>query len=85
MSVKIHLMLNSKMLIDAHGDQIAATSLLEASNLVVLKVVTLCIFLVSSRTIICIAYSEMLNHVLVIRIHLLFILMQIWEFTGKDF
>ncbi|KAG5049545.1 hypothetical protein JHK85_010648 [Glycine max] len=33
----IHLMLNSKMLIDAHGDQIAATSLLEASNLVGLK------------------------------------------------
>ncbi|KAG5030118.1 hypothetical protein AAZX31_05G210200 [Glycine max] len=37
MSVKIHLMLNSKMLIDANGDQIVATSLLEASNLVVLK------------------------------------------------
>ena len=55
MSVKIHLMLNSKMLIDANGDQIVATSLLEASNLVVLKVVILCIFLASSRTIICIA------------------------------
>ncbi|KAG5035318.1 hypothetical protein JHK87_010228 [Glycine soja] len=37
MSIKIHQMLNSKMLIDAHGDQIAATSLLEASNLVGLK------------------------------------------------
>ncbi|XP_020215510.1 uncharacterized protein LOC109799381 isoform X2 [Cajanus cajan] len=37
MSVKIHLMLNSKMLIDANGDSIVATSLLEASNLVVLK------------------------------------------------
>ncbi|KAK7399013.1 hypothetical protein VNO78_10188 [Psophocarpus tetragonolobus] len=37
MSVKIHLMLNSKMLIDASGDAIVATSLLEASNLIVLK------------------------------------------------
>ncbi|RDX91133.1 hypothetical protein CR513_26927, partial [Mucuna pruriens] len=37
MSVKIHLMLNSKMLIDANGDSIVATSVLEASNLVVLK------------------------------------------------
>ncbi|KAK7301418.1 hypothetical protein RJT34_12282 [Clitoria ternatea] len=37
MSVKIHLMLNSKMLIDGNGDSIIATSLLEASNLVVLK------------------------------------------------
>ncbi|XP_027340445.1 uncharacterized protein LOC113853926 isoform X2 [Abrus precatorius] len=37
MSVKIHLMLNSKMLIDGNGDSIVATSLLEASNLVVLK------------------------------------------------
>ncbi|XP_073226021.1 uncharacterized protein [Cicer arietinum] len=37
MSVKIHLMLNSKMLIDANGDLIVATSVLEASNLVVLK------------------------------------------------
>lgn len=36
MSVKIHLMLNSKVLIDGGGD--VATSLLEASNLVVLKV-----------------------------------------------
>nr|XP_016514111.1 PREDICTED: uncharacterized protein LOC107830930 isoform X2 [Nicotiana tabacum] len=37
MSVKIHLMLNSKMLIDGDGDAIVATSLLEVSNLVVLK------------------------------------------------
>ncbi|KAL3535670.1 hypothetical protein ACH5RR_004131 [Cinchona calisaya] len=37
MSVKIHLMLNSKMLIDGDGDAIVATSLLEASNLLVLK------------------------------------------------
>ncbi|CAH9098571.1 unnamed protein product [Cuscuta europaea] len=37
MSVKIHLMLNSKMLIDGEGDAIVATSVLEASNLVVLK------------------------------------------------
>ncbi|KAI4350761.1 hypothetical protein L6164_005182 [Bauhinia variegata] len=37
MSVKIHLMLNSKILIDGAGDSIVATSLLEASNLVVLK------------------------------------------------
>lgn len=86
MSIKIHLMLNSKMLIDAHGDQIAATSLLEASNLVGLKVVILCIFLASSRTIICIVLPykklycllyEMLNHVVVIKTLLLLILMQI--------
>ncbi|XP_027173507.1 uncharacterized protein LOC113773152 [Coffea eugenioides] len=37
MSVKIYLMLNSKMLINGDGDAIVATSLLEASNLVVLK------------------------------------------------
>ncbi|XP_054786508.1 uncharacterized protein LOC129292866 isoform X1 [Prosopis cineraria] len=37
MTVKIHLMLNSKILIDGNGDSIVATSLLEASNLVVLK------------------------------------------------
>ncbi|KAK6147787.1 hypothetical protein DH2020_018699 [Rehmannia glutinosa] len=37
MSVKIHLMLNSKMLISGDSDAIVATSLLEASNLVVLK------------------------------------------------
>lgn len=37
MSVKMHLMWNSKMLIDGGGDAIVATSLLEASNLVVLK------------------------------------------------
>lgn len=38
MSVKIHLMLNSKILIAGDSDAIVATSLLEASNLVVLKV-----------------------------------------------
>lgn len=38
MSVKMHLMWNSKMLIDAGKDAIVATSLLEASNLLVLKV-----------------------------------------------
>ncbi|KAI5383166.1 uncharacterized protein LOC127108398 [Lathyrus oleraceus] len=37
MSVKIHLMLNSKILIDANDDSIVTTSILEASNLVVLK------------------------------------------------
>ncbi|XP_044471176.1 uncharacterized protein LOC123200112 isoform X2 [Mangifera indica] len=37
MSVKIFLMWNSKMLIDGGGDAMVATSLLEASNLVVLK------------------------------------------------
>ncbi|KAE9591204.1 hypothetical protein Lalb_Chr20g0115951 [Lupinus albus] len=36
MSVKIHLMLNSKVLIDGNGDSLIPTSLLEASNLVVL-------------------------------------------------
>ncbi|GKB16742.1 diaphanous 1 like protein [Tanacetum coccineum] len=40
MSVKFHLMLNSKMLIDGDGerDPIIATLLLEASNLLVLKI-----------------------------------------------
>lgn len=38
MSVKMLLMWNSKMFIDGGGDSIVATSLLEASNLVVLKV-----------------------------------------------
>lgn len=47
MSVKMHLMWNSKMLIDAGADAILATSLLEASNLVVLKVFTFLIFLLS--------------------------------------
>lgn len=37
MSVKMHLMWNSKMLIDGGADALVATSLLEASNLVVLK------------------------------------------------
>lgn len=37
MSVKMHLMWNSKMLIDGGVDSLVATSLLEASNLVVLK------------------------------------------------
>ncbi|XP_038710741.1 uncharacterized protein LOC120005270 isoform X1 [Tripterygium wilfordii] len=37
MSVKIFLMWNSKMLIDGGGDATVATSMLEASNLVVLK------------------------------------------------
>lgn len=61
MSVKIHLMLNSKMLIDANadtnGDSIVATSLLEASNLVVLKVLILAILHSYSGTLIFIAYS----------------------------
>lgn len=39
MSVKMHLMWNSKMLIDGGSDSLVATSLLEASNLVVLKVI----------------------------------------------
>lgn len=38
MSVKIFLMWNSKMLIDGGDDAMLATSLLEASNLIVLKV-----------------------------------------------
>lgn len=38
MSVKMHLMWNSKILIDGGADSLIATSLLEASNLVVLRV-----------------------------------------------
>ncbi|RRT77335.1 hypothetical protein B296_00028860 [Ensete ventricosum] len=39
MSVKMLLMWNSKMFINGGGDALVATSLLEASNLIVLKVV----------------------------------------------
>ena len=38
MSVKMFLMWNSKLLIDGGGDANVATSLLEASNVVVLRV-----------------------------------------------
>lgn len=38
MSVKMHLMWNSRMQIDGGGDAIVVTSLLEATNVVVLKV-----------------------------------------------
>jgi hypothetical protein len=38
MSVKMLLMWNSRMEIDGGGDSIVATSLLDASNLIVLKV-----------------------------------------------
>lgn len=47
MSVKMFLMWNSKMLIDGGGEEAVETSLLEASNLVVLRVnclLSLCIF-----------------------------------------
>lgn len=37
MTVKMHLMLNSKMMIDGNGDTMVVTSLLEVSNLMVLK------------------------------------------------
>lgn len=51
MSVKLHLMLNSKMLIDGdgEGDPIIATSLLEASNLLVLKVISFSFSLLKSK------------------------------------
>lgn len=38
MSVKMHLMWNSKMLIEGGVDTLVQTSLLEATNLVVLRV-----------------------------------------------
>lgn len=38
MTVKIFLMWNSKMLVDGGGDATVATSSLDASNLIVLKV-----------------------------------------------
>ncbi|KAK9715457.1 hypothetical protein RND81_06G166800 [Saponaria officinalis] len=37
MTVKMHLMLNSKIMIEGNGDSIVSTSLLETSNLLVLK------------------------------------------------
>ena len=39
MSVKMFLMWNSKLLIDGGGDSGVVTSLLEASNLIVLRVI----------------------------------------------
>ena len=48
MSVKIFLMWNSTMIIDGGEDVILATSLLEASNLIVLKVCH-CPFLAFSK------------------------------------
>ena len=48
MSVKMFLMWNSKLLIDGGGDANVATSLLEASNVVVLRVFhtqSVCLFL----------------------------------------
>lgn len=47
MSVKMFLMWNSKMLIDGEGDESVETSLLEASNLVVLKVHTLFLLIIA--------------------------------------
>jgi len=43
MSVKMFLMWNSQMLIDGGEDATVGTSLLEASNLVVLKVLFHCV------------------------------------------
>jgi len=40
MTVKMHLMLNSRMMIDGNGDMMVVTSLLEVSNLMVLKVLS---------------------------------------------
>jgi hypothetical protein len=55
MSVKMHLMWNSKMLIDGGVDSLVATSLLEASNLVVLKVLNPQYFSVNYRTLLHVA------------------------------
>lgn len=41
MSVKMFLMWNSKMVIDGGGDQNVETTMVEASNLIVLKVLFL--------------------------------------------
>ena len=64
MTVKIHLMLNSKILIDGNGDSIVATSLLEASNLAVLKVLVMCICLNYCRIIIHVCYFMTSFHIL---------------------
>ena len=40
MSVKMFLMWNSQLLVDGEGDRNVGTSVLEASNLIVLKVLT---------------------------------------------
>lgn len=84
MSVKIHLMLNSKMLIDGEGDANVATSVLEASNLVVLKVYnTLYPFYRLVFFILDICYFNHICESTMLRVHPLYIQMQTWEFMDK--
>lgn len=68
MSVKMLLMWNSKMEIDGGGDSIVATSLLDASNLIVLKVRCCLIFyeffLFCSLSSVCITIAHMLSGII---------------------
>lgn len=81
MSVKIQLMLNSKMLIDGDGDAIVATSLLEVSNLVVLKVTHA--FTPFSYHFGYIFFVHYPSKLIGIRDPLWYNQMQIWEFMDK--
>jgi hypothetical protein len=80
MSVKMFLMWNSKMIIDGGEDVTVATSLLEASNLVVLKVLSHCDWHI--LLVLCFA-NDMLILFLLNRNHLSYILMPIWGFMVK--
>jgi hypothetical protein len=78
--VKMFLMWNSKMIIDGGEDVTVVTSLLEASNLVVLKVLSHCDWHI--LLVLCFA-NDMLILFLLNRNHLSYILMPIWGFMVK--
>lgn len=59
MSVKMFLMWNSRMIIDGGGDQNVETTMLEASNLIVLKVLFLFPLLVFLGCLIVLVHFEM--------------------------
>lgn len=68
------------MYIDGGGDKNVATSSIEASNLIVLRVSSL---FITYGAIISIPRCELLTYSFFNSNHLLFIQMQIWEFMGK--
>ena len=86
MSVKMFLMWNSRMLIDVGGDASVETSLLEASNLVVLKVNTCYFVEFTGIGFIDVEFTGIyLTNLLHGRNHLSYTPMQILEFMDKVF
>lgn len=71
------------MLIDGGGDMNVATSLLEASNLVVLKVLYLPLSRIEEYVLG--TYYLVTYHLFRNRNHLSYTLMQIWEFMDKAY